>query len=739
MSLVERIRRANLPGPPEDSIMFRVSATATVVVAVLACWAQGELALWVTAGAVGLVVLGNLFSYRRRTNPPPGLKVILAAAVSAAFVWFFVSVSDRATIGDLAAVEGPLAVLFTWIQVTHAFDVPSRRDLGFSLAGSVTLMAVAAAQAVDTTFGLYVVVWAAFGLAGLSAMWSSMAGGEPLRLRSIATSAAAVLAVGLGLVWLLPAPRPSSRVIFPSSLAGDIPLNTPGGLVGGGPDGSQPLRAGSPSGADRVGGLLGFAGPLDTAIRGSLGNTVVLRVRADRPSFWIAETFNDWNGRSWTESNPRGAVPFHELTFGPPFAVPTPAGEPKGGTPDIQTFYLARAGANLIFHAANATQVWFPANRLYVSEDGTMRTGTTMGPGTVYTVESNVDTATPAELRRSTPGTAGVAPLPAATLAADTRLPRPYPRVQALAERLTARSTNVYDKVTALEGWIAAHTKYTTDIPPLQPGQDTVTEFLFGSRRGYCEQVSTALSVMLRSLGIPAREATGYVPGSFNPITDLYEVKAKDAHAWVQVWFPGHGWQSFDPTAVVPLANPTPGSALAHDVSGALHHVPVVPVVAGAAVLSASMLLLRRRRRAPRTWAAGITRELERAARRAGLVVGPQDSLVSFAAELDRRWAGHDPPDPGALLLAWHAERAAYGLGEPGVDQRRALTRSARRLRRDAGRLRRDAGRLRRSPTPGHRGPTGTSAGGGGTTVSPGPAPGTRPTTHPQRAGAGRP
>ena len=67
---------------------------------------------------------------------------------------------------------------------------------------------------------------------------------------------------------------------------------------------------------------------------------------------------------------------------------------------------------------------------------------------------------------------------------------------------------------------------------------------------------------MLRTLGIPAREAVGYVPGPYNPITDLYDIQAKDAHAWVQVWFPGYGWQSFDPTAVVPLANPSPGSTL---------------------------------------------------------------------------------------------------------------------------------------------------------------------------------
>ena len=124
---------------------------------------------------------------------------------------------------------------------------------------------------------------------------------------------------------------------------------------------------------------------------------------------------------------------------------------------------------------------------------------------------------------------------------------------------------HTYDKVEAIERWMADPRPAT---PPTSrrcpPGPTPSTSFLFGSRRGFCEQISTATVVMLRSLGIPARETVGYVPGSYDPITDLYDVQAKDAHAWVQVWFPGYGWQNFDPTADVPLANPTPGSVLAH-------------------------------------------------------------------------------------------------------------------------------------------------------------------------------
>jgi hypothetical protein len=77
---------------------------------------------------------------------------------------------------------------------------------------------------------------------------------------------------------------------------------------------------------------------------------------------------------------------------------------------------------------------------------------------------------------------------------------------------------------------------------------DVVEYFLFEQRRGYCEQFSSSLAVMARSLGIPARVATGYAPGEYNPFTGLYEVRASDAHAWVEVYFPGYGWSTFDPT-----------------------------------------------------------------------------------------------------------------------------------------------------------------------------------------------
>jgi len=716
LKLIEAIKQANRPGPPEHSIVFRVAAAGAVAVAVAACWAEGELSAPVTGGAILLMAAGNLVSYKRRNRPLPLLKPVLALAVVVAFGWFFVTVSSRATVGDLASVEGPLAVLFTIIQVTHSFDVPARRDLGFSLAGSATLMAAAAAQAVNGTFGAYVVVWAALGMIGLLAMSSSMSGGGGIRARTVALTAAAVLVIGFAMIVVLPPPQADSNLVLPSAIANDLPVPQPAGLVGGGAQGTEPVKAGSVNDRTRVGGFLGFAGPLDTAIRAPLGTEVVFRVRADRPTFWVAETFNEWSGTSWDEAPPPAGASsnWRVLQTGSPFSVPLPTGEEDRGSSDYQTFYLAVAGPNLVFHAANAAEVWFPARKLYVSAAGTLRSGTSMGPGSIYTVLSEVNQATPSELEAAEP--TGPAPppssgipavpgstLPKAVLAQSLQLPRRYRRAAALASRVTAHAHSVYAKVVALEDWIGAHTKYTTDIPPLRPGQDTVNEFLFGNRRGYCEQISTSLAVMLRTLGIPAREATGYVPGPYNPITDLYEVQADDAHAWVQVWFPGYGWQSFDPTAYVPLANPSSASVLGHDLADVLRNRSVEvagAVIGGVALFTALVWIeIRRRRRMPSTWAGSITQQLDRAARRIGLDPPPGETLVTTASRIDRTL----PASPGtsAVRLALVAEQAAYGGSEPSPAERRLLLAAARKLRRRASgqRLRRRASgrRLRRS------------------------------------------
>jgi protein-glutamine gamma-glutamyltransferase len=687
VTLWQRVVQANKPGPPEHSVSFRTASAASVIVAVAACWSQGELTATVAVLAAAATIIGNVLSYWRREQPWPPVKPILAVCAIGGFVWFIATVSQTATPGDISTVEAPLAVLFAWVLCTHAFDVPARRDVAYTLAGSAALMAVAAAQSVDLTLGVYVVLWLACGVWGLVAMWQSMAGVGGVPWPTLGVTGMVVLVVAALLVAVLPAPRVSTSLIFPSLSPNSSPVDSPSNLTDGSP--SLPAHAASPNGRIGVGGFLGFAKSLDTGVRASLGNQVVMRVRASRPSFWVGQTYDTWNGQSWVEStDPTTGPRLDKLDSGSPFTIPPTEdmlGDQFSGGTNVQTFYLAQSGPNLVFHDDNAQRVYLQSRSLFLTGDGTIVSSASMGAGTVYTVVSDDNTATAGQLRASTEPDPTTAALTMAQLSRYTQLPHSYPRVAELARQITAgigsptgANPDTYDKVEAIEAWMSSHVTYTTDIPPLAPGQDAVDSFLFGSRRGYCEQISTATVVMLRSLGIPAREVVGYVPGTYDPITDLYQVEAKDAHAWVQVWFPGYGWQNFDPTANVPLANPTPGSVLATTAGHALARLPWIPISLVLAVVAAVAAIRRHRRRRPPTWAHRIAADLERGGMRLGRNRRTDETLSAYG----RRLADADPRHARPLIdVTVLVERYTYGGIEPAAEQITAALAFTRRFR----------------------------------------------------------
>ncbi len=679
MTIWERVVQANRPGPPEHSISFRAASVGAVVVGAGACWSQGELSVPVTLFTIAATVVGNVLSYRRRSDPWPAVKPILAVCAVGGFVWFIATVTHSATPGDISTVESPLAVLFAWVLSTHAFDVPARRDVAYSLAGSTALIAVAAAQSVDLTLGVFVLAWLGCGLWGLLAMWQSMTGTKGVPWGTLTLSGVIVALVATLLIGVLPAPRVSTSLVFPSSSAGSPPVDSPNDLTDG--SAALPAHAASADGRTRVGGFLGFATSLDTGIRASLGDEVVMRVRASRPNFWIGQTYDQWTGQDWLQSaDPVDGNHVVRLESGSPFAIPLAqdqVAEKASGAADIQTFYLAESGPNLVFHADNAERVYVEAKSLYLTGDGTIVSSTSMGQGTIYTVVSADNSATTAQLEAAT------VPVSASGSAADTlpsaqesrylQLPHPYPRVAALAASITggvaapgSADPHTYDKVEAIEQWMSSHIQYTTDIPPLAPGADAVDSFLFGSRLGFCEQISTATVVMLRTLGIPAREAVGYVPGAYDPITDLYDVQAKDAHAWVQVWFPGYGWQNFDPTADVPLANPSPGSVLARSTGRFLAGLPWIPLGLVAVPAAAAVLVVRRRRRRPPTWAHQVAADLGRGGARLGLPRLGHETLTTYGSRLA---AADLVYTDGILSVTALVERATYAGIEPSADQ----------------------------------------------------------------------
>jgi len=127
------------------------------------------------------------------------------------------------------------------------------------------------------------------------------------------------------------------------------------------------------------------------------------------------------------------------------------------------------------------------------------------------------------------------------------QVPQLDPRIKQLAEKIAENSHNEYDRAANIERYLKTHYGYTLDLTGRKT-DDPLAYFLFEKRAGNCEYFAAAMAVMLRDLGIPARYVGGFLPGEYNDLGGDYIVRASDAHAWVEAYFPGYGWITFDPT-----------------------------------------------------------------------------------------------------------------------------------------------------------------------------------------------
>ena len=127
------------------------------------------------------------------------------------------------------------------------------------------------------------------------------------------------------------------------------------------------------------------------------------------------------------------------------------------------------------------------------------------------------------------------------------QLPPLDPRIPELARAMAPPSGSALEQARGVERRLRRDYGYSLELPQVEP-PDPLAYFLFTRKQGYCEYFASAMTVMLRTLGVPARLATGFQSGTFNPISELWVVRSSDAHSWVEAWIPGYGWTTFDPT-----------------------------------------------------------------------------------------------------------------------------------------------------------------------------------------------
>lgn len=541
---------------PEDDIAMRVAVAVAVEIGLLAVVAQDVLSDRTAFLALVLAPVGYAVSYRRRAANSVAVKVALACGLFVATARFLGQIG-YVTSPD--AARAPLAALFLWVQVLHAFDVPRRRDLAFSMVSSTTMIAVGGALALSTSYLWWLLAWAIASAAWLWASSRPLSGevanavivhtrsrpGRAAPVRSVGVVAAAALGLAIAVFAVMP------RV--PVSMVRSLPFRMS--------PGAQPAPAGRvqnpalpPSTTDgqvvdfSSTGYPGFSDVMDLRARGQLSDDVVFRVRSPFPQLWRAEVFDTYDGSLWTESRQHLRPLVSNETGG--YEVPGSNGFNGPTKQLVQTFFIDQTQPNVLFGAAQPQTVYFPSGALRSDADLSIRAPIFLDQGLVYSVESAVPAVSGGDLAQLPP----MRHLPDhGYYARFLQLPDELPqRDRDLADQITEGARNEYAAVMAVQSWLQTNTRYDLTVPREPDGVDAVDTFLFQTRRGFCEHIAAAMAVLLRAEGIPTRIVTGYGPGERNPFTGYYDVRYSDAHAWVEVLYPQLGWIPYDPTFGVP-------------------------------------------------------------------------------------------------------------------------------------------------------------------------------------------
>jgi transglutaminase-like putative cysteine protease len=281
-------------------------------------------------------------------------------------------------------------------------------------------------------------------------------------------------------------------------------------------------------------------------------NTTVYTIESNGKHYWKVETKDVYTGKGWIAS---GSTPidFIQSDLVPVFSIPS-----NVETRDETARVTSLVESSLIVYPAGVQK--FIEINPGIPERQPIRIDTTTEKirnlsANDYTVAFEVPRYKAIDLRKPT----GFDPtvMNQEFYQRYTEIPDNLPaRVKQLTEEITAGEANWFDKAKAVESYFG-NTEYTYDQKNVAlPGEedDYVDQFLFDTKTGYCDNFSTSMAVMLRTIGIPTRWVKGFTGGEFMDYTDgdeskeIYQITNNNAHSWVEVFIPGQGWVPFEPT-----------------------------------------------------------------------------------------------------------------------------------------------------------------------------------------------
>jgi len=503
----------------EYSFRFRLFAYLAVSVAIIAvAWAIRD-PLLVVVGILGLAA-GHIYSWRRRNFS------IVRSLILLLFMGLTVFLGGDILLSGLSD-RLLLSRYLIFGLVIGSFDLMLRRNVLASLILGGLLLILVSEFALSWWFLLFPLLFTFLALSAIivsrvdAARSQSQLVGDFNWLKlgkfwlSFGVAVFTVAAVFFLLMPRIASSQVTQATWLPSRLdlsLGGFPFlpSRPSGLATEGIFPSQ----------DSLGGEYATLG-----YTGSSADQPVMYVRSRISSYWRGLTLDEYDGRGWLSSTPE----VRQLS-GSRGEYLLPDSRWASGEDKVywQIYYLLADQPNAIFTGYSPGRIYLPETFQAFLEKGTL-----------YRAYSLVPNLRPERLRLDR-----VAPDDVENLA----LPPITERVAALAESIVRGASTDYDKAARLESFLATNYPYDLNVGGLPPDRDAVDYFLFEQQAGYCAHFATAMAVMARHVGLPARVAAGYLPGVIDTMSGAHTVRAGDAHAWVEIHFQRHGWVAFDPT-----------------------------------------------------------------------------------------------------------------------------------------------------------------------------------------------
>jgi transglutaminase-like putative cysteine protease len=614
----------------------RIWLALAAVLAQLAAAAAGllpGLLLPVTVGATA----GTTWFARQPSTRLSRTGYVLAAAVVLNAVRQLADRPDAATSAGLSSSLSTLTLTLVLLSVVLAPTWQRLRDyrLWLAMSASVTVAACATGSGRGEAI-LLVATWLMLLICAAA-----------LQSWSLSAAANVVVTADARAGWNKKAVR-----VVPVALS--LALGTlvfaalPGGLGGG----NLPVRlvhyVHPPATFTPTRGMLGVdtmgSGDLDLRVRGALPTTPLLLVPTNAPPLWRGTVYRDYTGDDWRAAALGDGLDHHVLR-GSDLSLPATTEDPVPvGVTRTDVAHREPGVASWLAWSPGVIRRVQADMFGALSEQGTLRLFGSRGDDS-YTVTSVVAQRSPAALQQASG--------PDVVDKSWTALPAELPQqVTDLARRITAGDSMRYEQVQAIQTYLRSHERYALNSPVPAANEDAVDRFLFHDHVGFCEQFASAEAVLLRAIGVPARVVSGLAYG--HQQSDGVLFTEADAHAWVEVYYPGIGWSPTDPTAGV-----HPATAEGHQGLLAAH-----PVIGTA---SLTMLILS-------TLASFVIRR-RRKVRQADPAPGPV--LQAFLGFVRRTRQPREPAETAREYLARHnsiaplaealeaLETECYGADDP--------------------------------------------------------------------------